>query len=169
VGLHNALGSLEASDGEKPEDLGQDFGVVYPVVGTSFERRPGPPGPVPGARAPHAWVDRLGSRVSMLDLYDDRLTLVTGAGGERWHRAADELAGHGLPVTVVRLGHEVRDPSGAAARAYDLSGGAAVLVRPDGHIAWRADRSSAVPVPDLAAAVHSALGSVCTAASFATT
>ena len=45
-------------------------------------------------------------------------------------------------------------------RAYDLADGAAVLVRPDGHIAWRADTSSSLPIPDLAAAVHAALGRV---------
>ena len=100
VGLHNALSSLEASDGSKPEDLAHDFGVVYPVPGGV---RPDGPGdrasraPCPGARAPHAWVERDGQRISMLDLYGDRLTLVTGPDGDGWRRAADELAGHGLP------------------------------------------------------------------------
>ena len=50
------------------------------------------------------------------------------------------------------------DPSGTAARAYALADGAAVLVRPDGHIAWRTDAPSTLPIPDLAAAVHAALG-----------
>ena len=72
--------------------------------------------------------------------------------------AADELAAHGLPVVAVQLGRDVADPSGTAARAYALADGAAVLVRPDGHIAWRTDAPSALPIPDLAAAVHAALG-----------
>jgi hypothetical protein len=96
----------------------------------------------------------------MLDLYGDRLTLVTGPGGAGWRTAADELAGHGLPVVAVQLGRDVADPSGAATSAYGLAGDAAVLVRPDGHIAWRTDASSPLPLPDLAAAVHAALGRV---------
>ena len=160
IGLRNALSSLEASDGSKPEDLAHDFGVVYPVPGgdapTADETAL--PGAVPGARAPHAWVERDGQRISMLDLYGDRLTLVTGPDGRGWRRAADELAGHGLPVAAVQLGRDVADPSGVAVRAYALVDGAAVLVRPDGHIAWRADEPSSLPLPDLAAAVHAALG-----------
>ena len=96
----------------------------------------------------------------MLDLYGDRLTLVTGPDGEGWRNAADELAGHGLPVVAVQLGRDVADPSEAAARAYALADRAAVLVRPDGHIAWRTDAPSSLPLPDLAAAVHAALGRV---------
>ena len=162
IGLRNALSSLEASDGSKPEDLAHDFGVVYPVPGGDARAAQEAvlPGAVPGARAPHAWVERDGQRLSMLDLYGDRLTLVTGPDGEGWRSAADELAGHGLPVVALQLGRDVADPSGAAARAYALADGAAVLVRPDGHIAWRTDAPSSLPLPDLAAAVHAALGRV---------
>jgi putative polyketide hydroxylase len=162
IGLHNALSSLEASDGSKPEDLAHDFGVVYPVAGGAAQtaQETAFPGAVPGARAPHSWVERDGRRISMLDLYGDRLTLVTGPDGSGWRRAADELAGHGLPVVTVQLGRDVSDPSGTVARGYALAAGGAVLVRPDGHIAWRADAPSSLPLPDLAAAVHAALGRV---------
>ena len=162
IGLRNALSSLEASDGSKPDDLAHDFGMVYPVPGgdTSAAQGTALPGAVAGARAPHAWVERDGRRVSMLDLYGDRLTLVTGPEGSGWRAAADELAAHDLPIVAMQLGRDVVDPSGTAFRAYALADGAAVLVRPDGHIAWRADASSSLPIPDLAAAVHAALGRV---------
>ncbi len=162
IGLRNALSSLEASDGSKPDDLAHDFGMVYPVPGgdPSAAQETALPGAVAGARAPHAWVERDGRRVSMLDLYGDRLTLVTGPDGSGWRAAADELAAHDLPLVAMQLGRDVVDPSGTAFRAYDLADGAAVLVRPDGHIAWRADTSSSLPIPDLAAAVHAALGRV---------
>jgi putative polyketide hydroxylase len=161
VGLRNALSSLEASDGSKPEDLAQDFGVVYPVAGGDVHApQSALPGAVPGARAPHAWVEHDGRRISMLDLYGDRLTLVVGPDGAAWRRAADELAGHGFPVVAVTIGHDVADPTGTAVRAYDLTDGSAVLVRPDGHVAWRADAAPALALPDLAAAVHTALGQV---------
>lgn len=160
VGLRNALSSLEASDGSKPEDLAHDFGVVYPVSGgdTRTSQEFPLPGAVPGARAPHAWVQRDGRRVSLLDLYGDRLVLVTSRGGEAWRRAAEELAGHGFPLAVSQLGDGLVDLTGSAARAYGLDSGSAVLVRPDGHIAWRADALPALPLTDLAAAVHAAVG-----------
>ena len=162
IGLRNALSSLEASDGSKPEDLAHDFGVVYPLPGGDAPTAPGSalPGAVPGARAPHAWVERDGRRSSMLDLYGDRLTLVSDGADPGWRRAADELAGHGVPVVSVQLGRDVADPTGTAARAYALTEGAAVLVRPDGHIAWRTEASGSLPLHDLAAAVHSAVGRV---------
>ncbi|MDZ5619958.1 FAD-dependent oxidoreductase [Nocardioides sp. HM23] len=160
VGLRNALSSLEASDGGKPEDLAHDFGVVYPVPSgdAPAAQEYALPGAVTGARAPHAWVERDGRRVSLLDLYGNRLVLVTGRGGDAWRRAADELAGHGFPVAAAQLGHDLADPRGTAAGAYDLGDGSAVLVRPDGHIAWRADALPTLPLTDLAAAVHAALG-----------
>jgi putative polyketide hydroxylase len=160
VGLRNALGSLEASDRSKPEDLAHDFGVVYPMPGDRAPAAPESvvPGPTPGARAPHAWVERDGRRVSMLDLYGDRLVLVISPGNDAWRRAADELAGHGFPLTIAQLGHGLVDTTGAAARAYGLDDSTAVLVRPDGHIAWRAAALPALPLTDLAAAVHTALG-----------
>ncbi len=65
-----------------------------------------------------------------------------------------------FPIVAVQLGRDVADPTGTAARAYALADGAAVLVRPDGHIAWRTDAPSSLPLPDLAAAVHAALGRV---------
>jgi putative polyketide hydroxylase len=160
IGLHNALSSLEASDGSKPEDLAHDFGMVYPVPGGDAEAAglPALPGPVPGARAPHAWVQRDGRCISMLDLYGDRLTLVVGRAGTAWRHAAEELSGHGLPVSAVTVGHDVLDPTGAGLRAYGLGDGSAVLVRPDGHIAWRADTIPTLALPELAAAVHDTLG-----------
>ena len=58
IGLRNALSSLEASDGSKPEDLAHDFGVVYPVPGgdaqAAQETAP------PGRRARSARAARLG-------------------------------------------------------------------------------------------------------------
>jgi 2-polyprenyl-6-methoxyphenol hydroxylase-like FAD-dependent oxidoreductase len=162
IGLRNALSSLEASDGSKPEDLVHDFGAVYPVPGSDVRaaHETTLPGAVPGARAPHAWVERDGRRISMLDLYGDRLTLVTGPDGTRWRQAADELAAHDPPVVAVQLGRDVADPTGTAARAYALADGAAVLVRPDGHIAWRTDAPSSLPLHDLAAAAQTAVGRV---------
>ena len=162
IGLRNALSSLEASDGSKPEDLAHDFGVVYPVPGGDAQaaQETALPGAVPGARAPHAWVERDGQRISMLDLYGDRLTLVTGPDGGGWRRAADELAGHGFPVVPC---------SSAGTWPTRPEPRPAPTPWPTARPCWcgptatspgATDAPSSLPLPDLAAAVHAALGRV---------
>ena len=68
------------------------------------------------------------------------------------------MAGGGrvLSITTVGDSWELRDPGGQWHAAYGIERGGAVLVRPDGHVAWR----SAKPVADPAAAVRGALASV---------
>ena len=105
VGQANALASLEASGPDTTGDLSQDFGVVYAssaVLGDGSVTAPPSrfsgvdqlPGAVPGARAPHAWVQQGGYGVSTLDLFDGRLTLLPAeqsSGARRcvtWRRSA---------------------------------------------------------------------------------
>jgi len=88
----------------------------------------------PGARAPHAW---LRDGRSTLDLFGRGFTLLRL--GEH-SPAADALAGaaraRGVPLTEVRR----KEPEIAA-----LYGQPLVLVRPDGHVAWRGARVPADP------------------------
>lgn len=108
----------------------------------------------PGERAPHVWVRRGGRSRSTLDLFDGRLTLLTGSGGDRWSPATVR----DVPLQVLAAGREGREPELAA--AYRLAPGSAVLVRPDGRIAWRHDGPAAAPAHALTAAVDTALGRV---------
>ncbi|HEY6868202.1 MAG TPA: FAD-dependent monooxygenase [Novosphingobium sp.] len=86
----------------------------------------------PGARAPHVW---LGEDRSTIDLFDlDFVLLRIGRDGTADHPDVAALVGAakatGLPLRVVDLA------SDAVAEAYARR---LVLVRPDGHVAWRAD------------------------------
>ena len=45
----------------------------------------------------------------------------------------------GVPVAVLRVGRDLPDPRGVIRRAYRLGAESAVLVRPDGVVAWRHD------------------------------
>ncbi|MFI7129695.1 FAD-dependent monooxygenase [Nonomuraea sp. NPDC050153] len=73
----------------------------------------------PGRRFPHRWMDSAGpGRTSTLDLVGSRWTLFAGPGDPRWRAAATSL---GI------------DPRFHALDAVDE----AVLVRPDGFVAWR--------------------------------
>ena len=99
----------------------------------------------PGERAPHVWVHVDGRRCSTLDLWDGRLTVVTA--DPTWRAAAEDLALAAPDLAGPRL-----------VSAYRLGDGGAVLVRPDGYVAWRADVPVADPVGALTDAVDLALG-----------
>jgi putative polyketide hydroxylase len=120
IGIANVLSSLR----EGPQDaLSWDVGVRY--ASTVL-----PDGT--GERAPHAWLRRRGTRISTIDLFDGRLTLLTGRDGEAWHRAAA-----GLPLQVLSVGRDLHDEDGMFTDRYGLGETGAVLVRPDGYVAWR--------------------------------
>jgi 2,4-dichlorophenol 6-monooxygenase len=61
-----------------------------------------------------------------------------------------------LPVTVTRIGVDgLRDAYGDWLRTREIDEDGALLVRPDGYIAWRAARLPADPAAALARAYHS--------------
>lgn len=95
------------------------------------------PGAAPGARAPHTWLDRDGHRISTLDLFGDGFTLLTGPTGGVWRTVA---VGAGAASAVPLRVEEVTEPTAIAALGIGQAG--AVLVRPDGHVAWRSSRDS---------------------------
>lgn len=94
-----------------------------------------------GHRAPHAWLDRAGDRISTTDLNRTGFALLTGAEGAVWEQVAQETQTFvGLPLTAAVItadGPQLRDVTGAFADSYDLQGPEAVLVRPDGHVLAR--------------------------------
>jgi hypothetical protein len=116
------------------------------------------PGPSSGGRAPHAWL-RNGTRmVSTIDLFDGRLTVLTGPAGAPWRQATQGLAAAGLPITAVAVGADLVPVDDAFAERYRLPDAGAVLVRPDGFVAWRQDHPGTDAGAALAAAVGRTLG-----------
>ncbi|MGZ4203501.1 MAG: FAD-dependent monooxygenase [Thermoleophilaceae bacterium] len=90
---------------------------------------------LPGTRAPHVWLDLNGRQVSTHDLVGRSFALLAGSDGEAWRAAAGRLD---LPLDAHQLGVTFGDPDGAFHEAFGISPSGAVLVRPDGHVAWRA-------------------------------
>lgn len=92
----------------------------------------------PGAKIPHAWlIDRRGRRVSTLDVTQGgKFTLVTGLAGGDWVEAATALA---LPYlrTVVIGQPDALDLYCDWQRIREIEEAGALLVRPDGVVAWR--------------------------------
>jgi putative polyketide hydroxylase len=156
VGRANAERSLRP-ERDPADGLPRDLGGTYrsPVIADD-----GAPAALghhrtarPGERAPHVWLRLRGRRVSTLDLFENRLTVLAGPGGDGWQRAVSSDRRAGTPVEVLRVGRHLPDPRGALRRAYRLGAGSAVLVRPDGVVAWRHDG----PCRDHAAALSGAL------------
>jgi putative polyketide hydroxylase len=95
---------------------------------------------VPGTRVPHCWVERQGQRISTLDLLDGRFVLLVGAAGIPWQEAATAIAASlGLELATYCLAADgnLLDLEGGWEAKLRMPAQGAVLVRPDGFVAWR--------------------------------
>lgn len=94
---------------------------------------------LPGSRLPHVWLTRHGERISSLDLCG-HFVLLAGSAGHSWIRAATAVADTMPPLTLdtYLLETDLGDPDGNAAASLGLSAAGALLIRPDGFVAWRA-------------------------------
>jgi 2,4-dichlorophenol 6-monooxygenase len=92
----------------------------------------------PGAKLPHVWlVGRDGRRVSILDVVGNgKFSVVTGLAGRAWEEAAASFDVPWLRVVVIGT-PGAEDPYGEWWAAREIEEAGALLVRPDGHIAWR--------------------------------
>jgi putative polyketide hydroxylase len=108
----------------------------------------------PGTRAPHVTVTLDGKEISTIDLYGRRFVLLAGPGGAAWISAA-ERAARRAPLDAYRFGAELAGAGGAAAHGLGAQG--ALLVRPDGFVAWRADAAAEDPDGELERALAQVL------------
>ncbi len=135
--LRKRLGAeLERVVGREFRTIGAQLGYRYEASPICVaDGTPAPPDPMetyvptarPGSRAPHAW---LAEGRSTLDLFGRGLTLLRFAQSVDTSRLHEAAAKRGAPFSEVAID----DP--AAASLYER---ALVLVRPDGHVAWRGD------------------------------
>jgi len=115
----------------------------------------------PGAKLPHAWlVGGDGRRVSTLDVVGrGRFTLVTGLAGQAWKAAA---AAMDLPfLRTVVIGEPGALDSYCAWQALrEIEESGALLVRPDGIVAWRPHSGEGLDVASAGAVLDTALASL---------
>ena len=117
-----------------------DLGAVYDSAAVVPDGTPPPaetveymPTARPGSRAPHVWIGADRERRSTIDLFDGGFVLLTGTEGTGWLAAAQEAARSlGVPLRALI----VDEP--AWQTAYGVGPAGAMVVRPDGHVAWRA-------------------------------
>ncbi|MFU7527361.1 hypothetical protein [Qipengyuania sp. ASV99] len=115
------------------------------------------PAAAPGCRAPHVWLGQPEDQLSTLDLCGPSFTILVGPGGKDWEAEVDAARrDFGLPIACYRVGSARLHDNGAFLAAYAVEADGAVLVRPDAHIAWRA-QSFADADTTLAAALEQIL------------
>jgi 2-polyprenyl-6-methoxyphenol hydroxylase-like FAD-dependent oxidoreductase len=105
----------------------------------------------PGARFPHLWLDLTRSR-STLDWFDRDFVLVGGPQADAWAEAARQVSERtGITLQTRRI------DLAPLSDGLNLGLRGAVLVRPDGHVAWRMPWLPKDPVGALGAALQTVL------------
>src|SRR5215203_260692 len=136
-----------------PEKIRDDnaviFGYRYPSGAFVDDSRNGTndlfedprnPSGRPGSRAPHLVVTHGEAPVSTIDLFADRWVLISGRDGSVWSdRARRSSAARALGVVWhgIQPAGDLEDVANRFSTAYGVEADGAVLIRPDGFIAWR--------------------------------
>jgi putative polyketide hydroxylase len=140
------------------------------VVGTDPQAPPVPgrfeAAGEPGRRAPHMWLRHGSDRLSALEPYEKSLALLTGPGDTVWQMAARRTAERlSVPLDACRVGRTDGNEAGCLvpeegadwAEIHGMTDGGAVLVRPDGFVAWRTRDASGDPQRTLTEVLESVL------------
>ena len=149
LGFHYDRGAL-IGDGTEPP------AVDDPVIDYLPTARP-------GHRAPHARLERGGREISTLDLFDGAFPLLAGSVGAQWRDAASEVARPlGVPLGAFTVGSadadaDLIDVDRVWQQLYGVGAHGAVLVRPDGHVAWRSAAGHADPRAEIDSALRQIL------------
>jgi hypothetical protein len=102
---------------------------------------------IPGTRAPHRLITHAGKHLSTLDLFDRDLMLFAGRDSA-WRSAAQPLST--TPTNLQYIELDDLEP-------FTVAADGAVLVRPDGFVAWRSTSLPADPI----AALHNVCKALC--------
>ena len=142
--------------------LGVEFGAYYQssaIVGDGTE----PPQvadsysdyrqcATPGCRVPHVWLGNAESKLSTLHLIGNEFTVLAAPGGEAWRDVTCQVSQKlGIRIDCYVVGAAGLSDDGAFAEANGLGAGGGILLRPDGHVAFR--WPSGVPSKDELASV----------------
>jgi 2-polyprenyl-6-methoxyphenol hydroxylase-like FAD-dependent oxidoreductase len=114
----------------------------------------------PGSRAPHVWLTRNDQQISTIDLFGPHFVLLAGQDADAWRRAAQAIGPSWPPLLVFTVGKDgdLGDPDGTWHEAYGVDTDGAVLVRPDGHVAWRSRSGAPNPQQVLRATLDCVFG-----------
>jgi putative polyketide hydroxylase len=113
----------------------------------------------PGYRAPHFWALQGPDRVSSIELCHSRFVLFAGPAGDAWVSAAgDDRLGLKSKIKAYRVAQDGDlIPERDFCSLYGIGRSGAVLVRPDGHVAFRAQDATGDPTVRLGVALDHVL------------
>ncbi|GAB3344773.1 FAD-dependent monooxygenase [Modestobacter lapidis] len=136
------------------DDASIELGAVYASAAVLAPERPDPSAPPlddprapsgrPGTRAAHLSITRDGVDMSILDVFGASFVLLTGPNGRAWQQSAASQVPDLVAFRVAPDGDLVA-AAGALEDAYGIGSDGAVVVRPDGVIAWRSTGAVADP------------------------
>jgi len=110
-----------------------DLGFIY---GSDYQtQKTYTPSARVGARAPHCWLLKGTEKISTLDVYSTQFVLVCHPEARYWQEKYRKF-----PCNIVTIGQQGQyvDENHDFLEKYGISKHGAVLVRPDGHVAWHA-------------------------------
>jgi putative polyketide hydroxylase len=170
--IRDRLATAIPAQREHFDYMGQTFGYAYHSPIIIDDGTPANPISVheyfptarPGHRAPHFLLDGPNGPMSAIDLFDySAFTLLTGEDGRGcvapFLKAASSLGVKGRALVIGSSG----DFSVAHSdwlELYGITSSGAVLVRPDGHVAWRIASGSDVSLDALRSVLRRSLGFV---------
>ncbi len=130
-----------------------------PIAEPLDDQRLYQPSTTPGAPLPHAWVERAGERFALRSLiHRGHFVLIAGEDGHDWVEAAEKAAiRKGIALNSARVGMgdvDLVDIRFAWLKNRGISRTGAVLVRPDGHLAFRSPHSVDDPLAVLDSALN---------------
>lgn len=116
----------------------------------------------PGSRAPHVWLQRGGEQLSTIDLFGPHFVLLVGRDGDAWRKAVHQIEPSWPPIIGFTIGKEgdLIDTADNWHEAYGVGTEGAVLVRPDGYVAWRSRSGTSEPGQVLRAVFDDLLGRI---------
>lgn len=108
-----------------------DLGFVYGSEYQTQEKYT--PSAKIGARAPHCWLLKGNKEISTIDLFNKQFVLLCHPEAEYWQEKY-----HQFPCKIVTIGQqgEYLDTNHDFLEKYQISKKGAILIRPDGHVAW---------------------------------
>ncbi|GLZ36306.1 FAD-dependent oxidoreductase [Lentzea sp. NBRC 105346] len=166
MGIVLAAGQARNS-GQEPDDI--DVGALvfgYQYRSSAVLGAEGAPDAVPaeeltgqaGTRAPHLDVTIDGKPASTIDLYGPAFVLITGEDGAAWADAARTVSGDtGVRIDIADIGGRLGQVDKPIGAAHGITSTGALLVRPDGFVAWRSPDAAGEPEQELRAVLNAVL------------
>jgi len=150
--LHGIFDALERDDqiafkeklllqSKQLSHRGLDLGFIYGSI-EELDPNQYQPSTLSGARAPHCNIVIDGKLLSTLDLFEREFVLIIGSACKQEDLLPSLPIPRSYPLKCYRMDHDFTDVDDNVRLVYGITESGAVLIRPDGHVAWSKEPSS---------------------------